>query len=399
MKRLEIKIKLSGKSSTLKHLLYQLSYGNSISSIKTDMKLSPDEWDGSAAIVKSYRSETAHYEEYIRADVQLLYMIASHLKRTRCTDVVGECIKRFGKEYNRSGFLSFMMIQIEQMKSLGRMGTANNYLHTLYSFLGFIDGYNLSLGSMSEALIAKYSQYLVQKGMKRNSISFYMRNLRAVYNKAVGQGLLSNNNHPFVSVYTGVDNTRKRAVKHSVISLLYKLDVFGNYNLQLAKDIFLFSYFTRGMSFVDIAFLKRTSLKNGYISYYRHKTGQLLNVKVEPAIQNILERYSENSRYYLFPILVSANYVKAYDEYKVAINRYNRNLKILSVKLNLEVPLTSYVARHSWATTARDSNIPIYVISAALGHTSEKTTRIYLSEIDNRVVDDASRLVMDLVLV
>lgn len=118
-------------------------------------------------------------------------------------------------------------------------------------------------------------------------------------------------------------------------------------------------------------------------------------VKIEPCIKAIMERYNRNSSIYVFPILKSVEYSNAFREYQSAINIYNRNLRRLSVMLQLESKLTSYTARHSWATAARKHNIPISVISAGMGHTSEQTTRIYLAMLENIVIDNANQTILN----
>ena len=227
----------------------------------------------------------------------------------------------------------------------------------------------------------------------RNSISFYMRVLRAVYNKAAKQKLVRQ--EPiFADVYTGVDCTRKRAVPESVISKLYKLPLPADSPLALSRDIFIFSYCTRGMAFVDIAYLRKKEVQNGVISYVRHKTGQLLSIRVEPSIERIMRHYATTDSPYVFPLLSSVDVVEAYEQYRWALNVYNRNLGRLSKLVGCGCRLTSYTSRHSWATAARNHNIPIAVISAGMGHSCEHTTQIYLTSLENSVVDDANRWII-----
>ena len=217
-----------------------------------------------------------------------------------------------------------------------------------------------------------------------------MRIMRSVYNKAVKQKLVEQS-YPFADVYTGIDYTRKRAVPESVISQLYKLKLINGSSLALARDIFIFSYCTRGMAFVDIAFLKKENIQNGVICYTRRKTGQVLSIRIEPGIQEIINRYSSTKTTYIFPLLISLETKQAYKAYQFEINNYNRLLRKLSTMLQLNCALTSYTSRHSWASTARNHNIPVSIISAGMGHTSEQTTQIYLTMLENSVIDDANK--------
>ena len=195
----------------------------------------------------------------------------------------------------------------------------------------------------------------------------------------------------FTEVYTGIDRTRKRAVSESIIAQLHRLELEAGTPLALCRDMFIFSYCTRGMAFVDIAYLKRANLQNGMICYARRKTGQLLSVRIEPSIQRIIDRYADTESPYVFPILSSLDANEAYEQYQVALNTHNRLLGRLSDMLECGCKLTSYTSRHSWATAARNHNVPISVISQGMGHTSEQTTQIYLTLLENSVIDEANK--------
>lgn len=286
-------------------------------------------------------------------------------------------------------FIGFMLSQIDALNNSNRFGTAQNYKCSLSSFKSFLNGSDISFKQITNELIDNYNAYLLKRNISRNSISFYMRVLRAVYNKAVKHKLTKNRN-PFDDVYTGVDKTSKRAVDENVISRLCKLKIKQGSSLDLARDIFMFSYYTRGMAFVDIAFLEKRNIYNNRIYYRRHKTQQLLDVKIESCIKEIIDKYNGVSDVYMFPIICSVEPHEAYKQYHSAINKYNKSLEILSKKIGKDIKLTSYVARHSWATAARKHNIPITIISAGLGHSNEKTTQIYLAGIENTLIDNAN---------
>ncbi len=294
----------------------------------------------------------------------------------------------------RTLFSDYMHELIEQLRLEGRYGTAKNYEKTLRVFCKFMGGKELPLTAINSRTIAEYNTYLLRRGLLRNSISFYMRILKAVYNKAVRHRLVRQA-FPFSEVYTGVDATRKRAIDESLLSRLNSMQLPSGTALSLARDIFIFSYCARGMAFVDVAYLLKTDCVNGVINYARRKTGQLLTIRVEPSMQRIIERNASPSSPYLFPILTSDDSAEAYRQYLAALNNYNYQLAKLSALLNSSCKLTSYTARHSWATAARNHNVPLSVISAGMGHTSEQTTRIYLAALDNSVIDEANKGIID----
>jgi integrase len=221
-----------------------------------------------------------------------------------------------------------------------------------------------------------------------------MRILRAVYNKAVKAGL-SDNRDLFSNVYTGVAKTEKRAVSADVVQRLKHLELSNKQGLSFSRDLFLLSFYLRGMAFVDLANLKKTNVQNGVIRYTRSKTKQDLRVKIEPCAMEILQKYSCKHSDWLLSILHSFEYCsKAYDS---ALRLHNKRLLKLSKLLDLQESLSSYVARHSWATLAKKSKVDLAIISESLGHHSIVTTQIYLDSLDQDCIDDANSLVISMV--
>lgn len=177
------------------------------------------------------------------------------------------------------------------------------------------------------------------------------------------------------------------------IKIIKTLDLSLNPSLDFARNMFLISFYLRGMSFIDMAFLKKSDLKNGYITYRRHKTGQQLVIEWTKEMQLILDKYPENSTDYLLPIIRKPGTNERYTYRNVGYN-INHNLKIIAKMVGVTIPLTLYVARHSWASAAKAKGIPLSVISEGMGHDSEATTQIYLASLDTSVVDRANSLII-----
>ena len=390
MATIKVKLRPSSVVGRAGTVYYQVTHRRATQQITTNIRLQPDEWDAIGEQVVVSVADKSIIQNRIDSDIALLKRIVKDLDNSEVTYSVGDIIKRYKSPECHVSVLDFMKNQIRLMRNANRLGTAQNYEKTMKNFTEFLGGVNLPFSAMTEQLIADYNAFLVQRGMMRNSISFYMRIMRTVYNKAVRQKLVEQS-HPFTEVYTGIDRTRKCAVSESVISQSYKLKLTEDTPLALARDIFIFSYCTRGMAFVDIAYLKKENIQNGVICYARRKTGQLLSIRIEPSIQRIIDRYSSALSPYVFPILTSTDTKEAYEEYQVAINNHNRLLRRLSKMLPAGCKLTSYTSRHSWATAARNHNVPISVISAGMRHTSEQTTQIYLTKLENSVIDDANQ--------
>lgn len=288
----------------------------------------------------------------------------------------------------------FMQETIVQLQKLGKTRTAETYQSALASFMRFREGKDVLISHIKDNLIVAYENSMKASGLSSNTTSFYMRILRAVYNRAVKQGI-TKQKYPFQYVYTGVAKTRKRAVDISIVRRLAEMDLDRNPSAALARDMFLFSFYTRGMSFVDMAYLRKSDLSRGILTYRRRKTGQNLFIRWEKCMDEIVSSYDNPSSFYLLPIITSSDT----DERQQYINmshKINNSLKSLGKKLGLPAPLTMYVARHTWANAARKKKIPISVISEGMGHTSEMTTRIYLSSLDADIIDRANKKILRL---
>ena len=296
---------------------------------------------------------------------------------------------------NCPSFVSYIDEEIRKLSNAGRNGTAQNYKAAMNSFTKFIRNENFPLSSFTEEIVQKYESWLRNRYLSRNTISFYMRQLRSIYNKAV-KANLTEQTFPFDNVYTGIDKTKKRAVDISVITKLIALDLSYSSSLCFARDLFLLSFYMRGMAFVDMAYLKHDNIKNGVIRYIRHKTDIMLEIKIEQCISDIINRYASKSKLgYLLPIITRTDAEKAYTQYKNKRSYYNKLLKKISQLIGPDILLTSYVSRHSWATIARNMNISLAVISAGMGHSSETMTRIYLTSLEASTIDQAKSAILN----
>lgn len=312
------------------------------------------------------------------------------------------------KQKKHPDFLIFLQIETEHQRQNGHLGIAKNYACATRSFTQFLalrGKQEVPLSALSRQLIADYEAWLQTRGLCKNTTSCYLRSLQAVYHKAVRQGL-SDNRHPFLGTYRGVAHTVKRAISHEDIRHLQSLDIHAallarggkegsrrlikqERQLELARDIFLFCFCARGMTFVDVAHLRKTDLSQGIISYVRRKTHQRIIVQVEPMMQQIIRRHPSMTPY-LFPLLTETDDAEhLFRQYHRAIGWYNTQLALIGQLIG-GIHLTSYVSRHSWATAAYHQHIPLSVISQSMGHDSEKTTEIYLKSLKSNLIDKAN---------
>ena len=293
--------------------------------------------------------------------------------------------KSTATESHNTSLLSFVDQLRTQFLQQNKLRLAETYQSALNSFCLYINKVEILMEDIDSKMIEGYESYLKQKKLTLNTISFYMRILRAIYNRAVKSGTIADKK-PFDHVFTTMTKTAKRAIPIQTIQKIAQAHI-TNKNEALARDLFLFSFYTRGMSFVDIAYLKKTDLNNTYLIYKRKKTGQELKIAWRKEMQELVDRNSSKDGVHLLGILDENSEKSLRFQYHYTQCIINTALKRLGKQLNLETNLTMYVARHSWATIARQKNIPLSVICDGMGHNSEKTTQIYLQSVDAEAID------------
>ena len=389
---------VNGREGTL---YYPVIHNRVVRQINTEYKLFVSEWDcHSETVVLHHISTGQERNNYllsigsrIKWDKERLNKIIRTLSQSG-TFITDDVVVRFHNNRQEQSFNAYISRQIVRLKRLGKIRTSETYTAALRSFSGFRNDKEVLFDQINADLIAEYEAYLKGRGNSPNTISFYMRILKAVYNRAVGDGL-TGQRHPFKSVYTGVEKTLKRAVSLNDLKRIKGLDLSLKPNLDFARDMFLFCFYTRGMSFIDMAYLRKKDLQNGILSYRRRKTGQQLFIKWERCMQEIVDKYPGNTTEYLLPIITQRD-VDYRKQYTNELHQVNHLLKKIGKQLDLPMPLTMYVGRHSWASVAKSRNVPISVISEGMGHDSENTTQIYLASLDTSVVDRANKKILDL---
>lgn len=397
-------IKVKYRPSTVKGregtLFFQIIHRRIARQINTGYRLFTHEWDSAQGWVDvtSATDDVRHHyletlEAGLRHDLSRLQTTVSRIENSgRDYDADG-IVALFGTSRDDIGFVAFARTLIAHLSGIGRTSMSTAYATTISSFLRFLaDRRDVALADFDSDLMQAYEVWLRAGGLCPNSSSYYMRNLRAIYNRAVERELTAQN-HPFRHVYTGIDKTVKRAVPLRVIRRIRDMDLTDSPALDYARDMFMFSFYTRGMSFVDMAFLQKKDLHNGILSYRRRKTNQLLTIKWEKPMQDIVDKYDTTASPYILPIIRDIGR-DCRRQYKNVAHFVNIKLKSIGRRINLDIPLTTYVARHGWASIARSKNIPLATISEAMGHDSETTTRIYLASLDTSVVDRANRIIL-----
>ena len=302
----------------------------------------------------------------------------------------------------RKNTMSLFIIEtlkyVEDNSSRHSVSTHRNYIAAVHSLQRFAQDMHCVHRNMDAETIRQYEQWLHEHGICRNTSSCYLRSLRSLYN----QQHTDNTDSIFAKVFTGNARTEKRALPANFIRQLRQNAPSLLSPLRLWYDVFMFSLMAYGMPFVDVAHLRRDDIYDGMIHYRRHKTGQLITVPLTEEMAEIIAYYtshdaSETKRQHLhdpslvFPILPNA--ACSYDAYSHQLSLYNKALKLLTQRCGLSRHITSYVARHTWASLASESGVNLQQISQAMGHTSIRTTQIYLSQLPSSSMQAVSNAV------
>lgn len=381
-----------GKDGTL---FFQIIHLRQVRQLSTSLHISDSEWNTADASVIMPTVASAKRIKYLSAikenlkeQNKKLLSIISWLDNKGNSYTAEDVVRAYNTPHAIVGLVSFTRKLIEDLNKIGKIATVKRFDTTLNSLLRYTDGYEVAWNELTSTFILGFEVFLIKRGLCRNSTSFYMRNLRAIVNRATEQDFEVPRN-PFKHVYLGVDKTLKRAVSLDVVRQIRDIDLSGHPSLDFARKVFMFAFYTRGMSFVDIAFLKKSDLNNGIITYSRRKTRQQLMVRVEPETWKLIDSFGENKTAFLLPIL-NDGIADTQQQYENAYFRINRNLQKVGRILGLETKLTLYVARHAWASIAHSNHVALSTISKAMGHNSEKTTIIYLQSLDTASVDKAN---------
>ena len=397
-------VKLIFRSSSVSDaegtLYYQVAHKRNVRWISTRCHISRHEWDektGSLVIPPDgeRQAELQQMRQAIGWQLRRRREIVRRMENAGSDFSLDDLCEAFARMSPCKTVFTFLQEQVERQKRMQRHGTAMTYNSAYRRFKEFRRDADLTFYELSAGMIEEYDAWLVNRGLKTNSIRFYLRTLNTLLCKAVGEGILEESKSLFSRVRLSYVKTTKRAISEAHIRALQKMRLPKGTTKEFARDIFMFSFYMRGMPFVDIAYLKKTDLRNGLLSYCRKKTNQPLTVEWEREQKEIVDRYAhlaEDSPYML-PIIQKADGTE-YRQYLRMQENVNRALNKIGVMLGLKMPLTFYAARHSWASIAQDMNYSIAIISEGMGHNSIRTTQTYLASIDMSRINEANRKII-----
>lgn len=285
---------------------------------------------------------------------------------------------------------------IAELQVAKKFGNARVYDTMLRSVQDFSRGRDTPLRQITFAWLKKYEAWYLSKGNSVNGLSVSLRTLRALFNRAIKEKAISRDYYPFTDYSIKTDSTRKRAISVADLEKIRQY-VPRTQRQAWAKDYFMLSFYLMGASFVDIAFMQVKNIAKGRIEYKRRKTGRLHSIPVSAPLQAILEKYlaDKGKEDFILNVIKSKEPARQLVNVRDALRRFNRSLKEIGDACGIEATLSSYVARHSYATIAKYKGVPTAVISEALGHTSEEVTQVYLNSFDKEVMDKYHNIIIE----
>lgn len=301
------------------------------------------------------------------------------------------------KDSNQT-FYNYTEDIISEMEDAERFGYSRSVNNTLQAVKSFTDENDFPLKDLNYDFLFRFENFCRKRGNSTNTIAVYMRTIKMIFNRGIKSGVVKKEQYPFSGYKIKTAKTKKRAVHREVIELIEKLELKENTRIWHARNYFLFSFYAMGMNFADMAHLRIENISEGRIEYKRQKTKKQYSIKITPQMDKILQYYipQKESEKYIFPIIsVEGSPKQEYQEFFEKRRTFNKQLKEIAKLCGIEANLTSYVARHSWATIAKWKEVPIAAISEGLGHGDVKTTEVYLDSFDKEVLDEYNQRITE----
>ena len=377
-------------------------------------RLYPEEWDFQTGTIVKPTVDNERANELRQQEIRmnncaklLQEIIGSLQKQGRYT--VDDIMTRYCRRTDSNKLSGYVESLADGLEQAGQFRLLQAFRTVANELVKFNRGEDIPLTHINACLAKGFENDLRRRGRAANTISFYTRNLRSLYNKAVkARRIAAQDEDPFAGVYTKVKATAKRALTVEETTSLYDIDfeaIRARYapgsaelrhveSLYFAWRLFMFCFMAQGMCFVDMAYLRKDNIKNGVCRYYRRKTGQQVEVTVHEGMQRIIDSFADDVRNspYLFPIIKHEG-AAARRDYESALRTQNRRLKALAKLAGIEKRVSTHVSRHTFATITRNSGLPTGVISEMLGHTTEKMTHKYFASFDRSQFESVPQII------
>jgi integrase/recombinase XerD len=384
-------------------IILRLTHFRKTTSISLGQSIKKEFWDNKNEKVKRAFKGTSSVS---KLNNQLLK------EKTRAVDIINDLNekdelnflsilqlkKKIVKTASLDSFFKFSEDIVDELKAAERYGNANTYYAVIKVLEKFADGNDIKFNEINYDFLKRFENWHFSKGNSVNSLSTYMRTIKAVFNKAIKSDVVSRDAYPFTHYKIKTTPTEKRALDIKSIKSIMLLKLEETDSLFHYRNYFLASYMLYGISFMDLAFLRVQNIIDNRIKFQRKKTSKPYDINITPQLKEILSFYLKDKERseFIFPIIKRATFELQYKDVLWARKRYNKGLKEIAKKCKIEQRLTSYVSRHSFATQAMLQDVPLQAISSMLGHNRLSTTQIYLKSLPNNILDNYNQKLVKL---
>lgn len=377
---------------------FRIYHGSKATTRSTKIYVEEGQWDDQRKTIKNGHPNASVLNRRLTkdfAEIQAALLLADDKKVAEFLSPKKPVEKI--KEHIPTTVYKFASTLVEELKKDNRIGNAWVYQSTINALKGYHPDESLKFEDLTFRFLDGYYKFLMRRGVKANTSFVYLRTLRALYNKAIQHKLVDRSLYPFHDLKLKGEKTRKRAVDRQLLKDILALNLEQNSTIWHVRNWFMLSFYLLGISIVDLALLTKANLKSGRIQFKRQKTGKLYDIKIVPQAKSILNHYADCSYGdYLLPI-INRNVSSEQERLRLIKDRTrlaNKYLKRIADLIATDETITTYTARHSWATICKKLGFSNEIIAECLGHEfGNKTTAIYLDSFDQDVIDNANETV------
>ncbi len=380
-------------------VVIRVSKGKQTRDIPTRHTIPADQWNEKKRLVKNTYtgvSSVTQLNNQLKEELKVVNDNLLDIEKAGLIDTIPfpELVKRLSSLEKESCFFAYSDTVIAALKEAKRIGTMNAYTDAVNAVENFHGVRYLPLKQISFEFLQKMETGHLAKGNGLNGLAAYMRSIRAIFNLAIKSGKVEEKFYPFKNYKIKTERTQKRSISYELLQTIMNAKLGVDHLCFDARNKFLISYMLYGMNFYDMALLEKGHLVDGRVQYQRNKTTAPFNIKITPALQALLDIYIVPERESVFGVIKREDPVMQDKDIKNARRLFNDRLKDLAKECKIETNLTSYVSRHSFATHAKLHKIPVEAISEMLGHTSIKTTQIYLDSLPSSTLDSYNDIIL-----
>ena len=392
------------KEDQIYPVVVRITFKRNNTTVNSGIRVKKAEWDSSTQSVKrinpNFNSLNQSISEFYLKIQKTIHQLSDDNEFS--FEALKEKLEEKSKPSKINTGITFNLFSkavIQELLAINRTGNAIVYQTGTNRLLGFLNNRSIKFKEIDYNLLEAFKHFLIKEGVKQNTIGNYLRSIRAIYNKAIKAKIIDRSYYPFQEISIKSERTAKRAVLMNDLKAIYKLALRIDSREWHSRNYFILSFCLRGISFTDMAYLTKVNISRGMLTYKRRKTHKDYTIKLEPVAERIFNFYKDRNSKYLLPVLpvaIDEGSLQAKRIISQWIKTTNKWIRRLGERCEIEEPLTTYVARHTWATTAKRLGYSNELIAEALGHEyGNRITNIYLDNFEQNVIDDLNQKVLD----